>query len=386
MKKIYLSAVVAGTMTIMMASQAFAASNCSVTAKSSSKSVTITYPSGSYAEFTQNADNLFKGLSAASDGSYTEDTLTVTSNSKAGVNVDVLLRLTLDSIPETDYSPLDYYSFIISDNSGNVVYSSEEEDLSDPSAVIKDMYMGQFNSQFTSDTVSYNVQYKVSDAGKSMSKEDISELSLELVAQPLQLTVVDTGSTIIVAEESAEAASAENEPSAEAEADATAAPDETETAETEAPEEKSEKTIVVGESKDKDGNVITAGRYVMKGNAVVTVKDKNGTLKAEETVIDGSVEGVEGVSQLILTLEDGDVITITPLEGQTSAPISLENTSVNTATKAAAATASPTAAASDKSSPKTGDNGMALGMLGGLMAVAAIGFGGLGIIKRRKTN
>lgn len=387
MKKIYLSAAAIGVITVVMASQAFAASNCSVTAKSDSKTVTVTYPSGSYTEYAENADNLFKGLSAASVGSYTEDTLTVTSNSKSGVRVDVILRFTLDSAPETEYSPLDYYSFIISDSSGNIVYSSEEEELSDPSDLAKDIYIGQFNSQFTSDTVSYNVQYKVSDEGKSLSKDDISGLGLELVAQPVQITAATPEMSVTDAPAAVETATA---PAADEQTaapdDATSAPEDTETEENPAPTEKAEKTIVIGESKDKDGKVLTAGRYVMKGNAVITIKDKDGKLKTEETVIDGSVEGVEGVKQLIVTLDDGDVITITPLEGQTNAPISLENTNVNTATKAAAETATPAAAGSDKSSPKTGDSGMAMGMLGGLMALAAAGFGGLGIIKRRKTN
>ncbi|MGN1115715.1 MAG: LPXTG cell wall anchor domain-containing protein [Candidatus Ornithomonoglobus sp.] len=388
MKKVYLCAAAAGVMTATIASQAFAASNCSVTAKSASKTITLTYPSGSYTEYTQDADNLFKGLSAASANSYTEDTLTITSNSKAGISVDVALKLTIDSAPETEYSPLDYYSFIISDNNGNIVYSSEEEEPSDVSDTVKYIYLGQFNSQFTSDTVSYDVQYKVSDAGKSLGKDDIAGLGLELAAEPLQITAENSGSSATAAE-AAQTAPAAEENAAEAPADASETPESAEPEETPAPTEKVEKTIIIGESKDKDGNVITEGRYTMKGNAVVTIKDKDGKLKTEETVIDGSVEGVEGVSQLIVTLDDGDVITITPIEGQTKAPISLEKTNISPVTKAEAAsnaTENPNVPASSKSSPKTGDNGMALGMLGGLMAAAAAGFGCLGIAKRRKSN
>ncbi|MGN1201817.1 MAG: LPXTG cell wall anchor domain-containing protein [Eubacterium sp.] len=388
MRKIYLCAAAAGVMSVVIASQVFAASNCSVTAKSNSKSVTLTYPSGSYTEFTQDAGNLFKGLSSASANAYTEDTLTVTSNSKAGIRVDVLLRLTLDSVPETEYSPLDYYSFIISDNNGDLVYSSAEDTVSELSATIKEIYLGEFNSHFTSDTKTYNVQYKVSDTGKNLSKDDISGLSLELVAEPLQITVEDSGNTVVAATESTEAPTA---PAENGQTAVTAAPENTEPAATPEPTEGIEKIIVIGKSKDKDGNVITAGRYVMKGNALVSIKDKDGKIKTEETVIDGSVEGVEGVSQLIVTLEDGDAIIIQPIDGQTNAPISLEKTNVSSATEkpsGSSATEKPaaTASASSKSSPKTGDNGIALGMLGGIMAVAAAGFGGLGIIKRRKTN
>ncbi|MGN0182382.1 MAG: LPXTG cell wall anchor domain-containing protein [Candidatus Ornithomonoglobus sp.] len=386
MRKIYLCAAAAGVMSVVIASQVFAASNCSVTAKSNSKSVTLTYPSGSYTEFTQDADNLFKGFSSASANAYTEDTLTVTSNSKAGIRVDVLLRLTLDSVTETEYSPLDYYSFIISDNNGDLVYSSAEDAVSEPSATIKEIYLGEFNSSFTSDTKTYNVQYKVSDAGKNLSKDDISGLGLELVAEPLQITVEDSGNTVVAAAESTEAPTA---PADIVQTAATEAPEKTEPAATPEPTESAEKTIVIGQSKDKDGNVITAGRYVMKGNALVSIKDKDGKLKATECIIDGLADGVEGVSQLIVTLEDGDVITIKPIDGQTKAPISLEKTNVSSATEkpsGSKATEKPAVTASSKSSPKTGDNGMALGMLGGIMAVAAAGFGGLGIIKRRKTN
>ncbi len=389
MKKIYLCAAAAGIMTAAIASQAFAAADCAVTAKSDSKTVTLTYPSGSYTEFTQDAGNLFKGLSAALADSYTEDTLIVTSSSKAGVSVDVSLKLTLESAPETEHSPLDYYSFIISDNSGNIVYSSDKEEPSEASETVKYIFLGQFNTHFTSDSASYNVKYKISDEGKSLSKDDISGLTLELAAEPFRTAADNSGSSSVTVPAPTQEAPADVEQAAAAPADPSPTPQSTAAAVTPAPTEKAEKTIVIGQSKDKDGNVITAGRYTIKGNAVVTIKDKDGKLKTEDIVIDGSVKGVEGVSQLIVTLDDGDVITITPIEGQTNAPISLEKTNVDPVKKAAAAssaTEKPGSSASSKSSPKTGDNGMALGMLGGLMAAAAIGFGALGIIKRRKTN
>ena len=390
MKKIYVCAAAVGIMSAVAASQAFAASTYSVTAKSGSKTVTLTYPAGTYTEFSKDTGNLFRGLSSASFDKYTEDTLTVTSNSKTGVRVDVTLRLSIDNAGDAEYSPLDYYSFIISDKSGNLVYSSEEAPASSLSDRVKDINLGQFNSKFTSDTVSYNVKYKISNTGRNMTRSDISGLGMELVAQPLQITPAGSGDTGAGAVQSTEAAAAPSDNNGNTEA--TAAPQNTEspaTSETPAPTEGAEKTIIIGQSKDKDGNIITPGRYVIKGNALVTIKDKKGTVKTTECIIDGLADDVKGVSQLIVTLDDGDVITIKPIDGQTSAPISLEKTNVSSATAKPASSKSTSktgTAASSKSSPKTGDGGMALGLLGGIMAAAAAGFGGLGIIKRRKSD
>lgn len=408
MKKIYVCAAVAAAAAAGAFSQVFAAADCSLIAETEAKSITLKYQSGSYKEFTESADGLFKDLSKASDDEYTEEALTLTSSSKNGVCVDVSLRLKLEDAPGAEVSPLDYYTFIISDAKGNVIYNSEDAEASEPSATEKDMPIARLNEHFTSEVKHCSVKYKISGVGKDMDKSAVDGLTLELAAQPVKAaveSVIEIGITEDEAAAAAAAAEAAREPDPTEAAEPENASEQpepaAETAASEAPAEKLSKTIVVGKDKDKDGNAIAPDRYVMKGNAVVSVKDKDGKLKTEETVTDGSIDGVDGVKQLIITLEDGDIITITPIEGQTKAPISLEQTNVNTATKAASdsntgrngaqpaassATSAAVGTAAAKSSPKTGDGGMASGLLGCVMAAAAVGFGSLGYIKKKKSK
>lgn len=378
MKKLYLCAAVVSAAVVFTTSPAMAADN-SIKADLGKNSVTLTYTNTAI-ENTTDASKLMKNFSGMKESdNYATETLTVTSIKTTGSEpIEVLIKLS-DNNPgaNNDASVLDYYNFKITDASGEIVYDTAEEGKTDSGVTEKYISLGEFNKGFSKDTKTYNVSCKIDKDVKAAVKSAdnlVIELATAPIEAPTQAPVVTDApeENTVTAEVTEEPA-----PTEEATELGTEAPAETLTPD--APVKSTIKTV---------GKDIDAGRYIVSGNANIKITDKNGKLKSEEVVTDGTLsKDAKGVKQFIVNLNDGDIITITPLEGQEKAPVSFEKTN----TTAAASTdknksktnTAKTAAESKKSNPKTGDTGMAVGMIFGIMAVCGMGYGALEFLKRR---
>ena len=382
-KKIYSSVAAAAVLLGVMSVKVFAASSPSVTVKSDSGNVSYTYTSGDTNEVVQSADKLFANISDVSPTKTETENIKITSMAKGGDSVELSLRLELDDKSKSyPVSPLDYYSFLITDGGGNVVYDSAQAEKTDAAAKTKDIPLGTFNAYFTNDVKSYTVAYTADKTVyDAVSKADVKNIKLYVVSR-----VADKEQTPapIVAEATPSAAPAATlKPKFDLgeETTETAAPTESpKPEETKAPEEqKAEGKKVVKEC----GKDIDPGRYTVKGNGIVTITDSKGEQKLKKTVTDGKIEVEDGVKQFVATLEKGDVITVVPLEGAEKASVSFEKT--NTANTAAASTTNKKTAPASKANPKTG-GGTGMGLVAAGFGISALAIAVLAAVRRKKNN
>lgn len=408
MRKIYISTAAAFLAASVGMVSVFAAAGSSITVKSDKSEVSYTYKADDGNEAKADASKLFGGFRGVSKDEYSSESFTITSKTQNGTNVDVFLVVEAENTDEV-YSPLDYYSFVITAADGDVIYDSAEEEMTDPAAVSKEIPFGRFNTQFTTDTKKYTVDYKINgDIAAKLDEETISGISVSIVSRaiPAEKTAADTG------EEASEGTEAEADPTYTVEVKAENEPENPEevvaAATTAAAAEEYELEATETESaeiKKVCGVDIPAGRYLVSGNGIVTIESATGELKGEATLTDGTVEGVEGVEVAVATITEGDIITAIPLPGQEKPAIKFEKANTGTqatataasqgsngssgrtssAAGAARATAAPSpASAAAKSNPKTGEDSPAIAWLCGLMAAAAVGIGALELIKRKK--
>ena len=404
MKKIYMSVAGVILAASVGAAGVFAAGGSSITVRSDRSEVSYTYKAGDGNEAKADASKLFDGFRGVGTDEYKTENLTITSKTQNGSNIEIALVIETENTVE-EYSPLDYYSFVVTADNGDVIYDDASEEPSDVSASSKEIPFGRFNTQFTTDTKTYAVEYKINSeiAGK-VDEETLSGLSVSIVSR-------------IVPAEKDEAAPTKEQTGAVAERDED--PTYTVSVEAEEPEEVVSaaaspaaaaeeyeidgKDTTANEVKKVCGKDIPAGRYLVSGNGVVVIESAAGELKGETTLTDGTIPGVEGVDAAIATITEGDVITARPLPGQEKPAIKFEkaNTSPQatatsaasaasassnrgSAAKATAAPAKKTAAA--KSNPKTGEDSPEIIWLCTMMAAAAAVIGILEIIKRKKVK
>lgn len=375
-KKIYSSVAAAAVLLGVMSVKVFAASSPSVTVKSDSGNVSYTYTSGDTNEVVQSADKLFANISDVSPTKTETENIKITSMAKGGDSVELSLRLELDDMSKSyPVSPLDYYSFLITDGGGNVVYDSAQAEKTDAAAKTKDIPLGTFNAYFTNDVKSYTVAYTADKTVyDAVSKADVKNIKLYVVSR-----VADKEQTPapIVAEATPSAAPAAT---LKPKFDLAAPTESPKPEETKAPEEqKAEGKKVVKEC----GKDIDPGRYTVKGNGIVTITDSKGEQKLKKTVTDGKIEVEDGVKQFVATLEKGDVITVVPLEGAEKASVSFEKT--NAANTAAASTTNKKTAPASKANPKTG-GGTGMGLVAAGFGISALAIAVLAVVRRKKNN
>lgn len=403
MNRLYIGAAVTAVAVSISAVSVFAADS-SVTVQVDTKNMTYSYTPGNE-ENTKSVKNLFSNFEDATVSESVDSELTITSDSDNGEDVEFGLRLSIDEADENaEYSVLDYYTFKITDTAGNVIYDSAESEPTEVSALVKDIPLGVFNTDFTEDTKKYiiecGVNKEVADAVGSNAVDDMdillttslytNEAATQPAATPSAGTVTPgAGPTLKPQFE----LSATDVPSTVAPAE-TATPAPTETASTspaptEAPKEKK---IICGED-------IDPGRYTVTGNANVRITTADGKMISETTVTDGTHEDVKGVKQFITSLEKGDVITITPISDGIKASVNFEKTNTGSSTdtksttaasstsnKKSSSKATATPRASSKTNPKTGDAGLTTTILGSIMGVSAAAAGSLEVVKRRKKS
>ena len=399
MKKIYVStAAVVMAVAVSMVS-VFAAVGSSITVKTDKSEVSYTYKAGDNNEAKADASKLFGNFRNASKDDFTTENFTITSKTQNGSNIEVALLVEAAAVSE-DYSPLDYYSFVITAENGDVLYDSAAEGASDVSATSKEIPFGKFNTQYTTDTKKFAVDYKINnDVAAKIDEETLAGVTVSVVSHIVKAEPAATDAPAAEADDyTVEVAASDPEEVVAAASTATAAPA---AAASPTPE-----AIEVNEVKKVCGKDMTAGRYLVSGNGIVRIQGADGTLKSETTVTDGS-SGVDGVGAFVASIVDGDVITASPLPGKDKPSVKFEKTNSPTsptaanaaaananskvnATKATAkATAAPTAkpkTAAAKANPKTGEDSAEIAWICGLMAAMAAGVVGLEIVKRKKAN
>ena len=375
----------------------FAAVGSSITVKTDKSEVSYTYKAGDNNEAKADASKLFGNFRNVSKDDFSKESFTITSKTQNGSNIEVALLVETKNVAE-DYSPLDYYSFVVTADNGDVLYDSAAEPASDVTATSKEIPFGRFNTHYTTDTKKFAVDYKINrDVAAKIDEDTLAGVTVSVVSHIVKAEPAATDAPAAEdADYTVEVAASEPDEVVAAASTATAPPA---AAASPAPE-----AIEANGVKKVCGKDITAGRYLVSGNGIVRIEGADGTLKSETTVTDGSNSGVDGVGAFVASIVDGDVITASPLPGKdkpsvkfekTNSPTSANtaasktNTNANAVKAAAKATAAPTAkpkTAAAKANPKTGEDSAEIAWICGLMAAMAAGVVGLEIVKRKKAN
>ena len=388
LNKILFGVTLAGISAAIASTAVLAAPNSKIIITVGDKDTQLTYnvASGVTAELPLDSD-VFSITSANSTAEYTEKEFSLTSAKGNSRPVDIKLVFTSQSGEELEYSALEYYDIKIADENGEYIYNCEEDELTDVSR--NEIDLGTFNTQFTSETKNYTLYYKLNpEASSDIAKSDAAKLKIVVEATEEANTVT--------AVSPATAAPATSKPTTGTVgggttnvSTATPAPVPTATVD---PDELSEKTYVCG----KD---IDPGKYLVEGNASITIKDSKGKLLKEVVVSDGSLGDFGGVEKFLVTLEKGDTITVKALVPDVKASVDFKSVSTSpsaspkpTATAKAAAASSSSKNSSSKNSsstsskttnPKTGDNSVAVPALIAVMLMSGGFVGGLEVLKRR---
>lgn len=349
-----------------------------ISVKSDNAVISYTYSLENDNEAVFDAEKLFTKLNEISSvESSVSDTFVITNNSENAT--EVVLRLELDSLSDNwTYSPLDYYSFTITDEAGNIVYNSLNADLSDVSDISKDISLGVFNGGTSEKT--YKIEYKLSEDGtKNLLREDFSDITISLVTRNTEATNETEKAAEISERNPAPKFEITTEQSTQAPisvAQVAQAP--VSEAQTEAPQNEAEK-----QKKFVCGTDITPGRYVVTGNGVVVVESEAGNLESKIVLNDGIAEYTEDEASGVITLTDGDVVTLTPLEGQEKASVSVEKTNTGANDES---TVRPNTVADEqtKLNPKTGEENTTVFLV--IMILSVMLITALEIVKRRKVK
>lgn len=390
MKKIYFGAVLTAV-AVSAGSIVAVAAESTVTVKVDSENLTYSYDAanGKYSESV--AD-----LLAAEDDNISDKIVkevSITSNTEEKGGIEFSLRITADEDAVNDgFSVADYYFVKVSDLDGNVIYDSTVDEAEKNDSGI-DIALGVFNTQFTEDTKSYIIEYGINpESGYTADLAEKYGVDVSIVSDvystPAEDTNQDASATTPTLKPKFELNTSDNTTAAVQEA--TPAPTAAPSAQpSESADEQKVKKIVCGED-------IEPGRYTVTGNANVRIETKNGELISETVVTDGSDASIKGVKQFMTTLEDGDIITITPLSENIKAAVNFEKSTGSDSKNATAASSSsnknsktPSTAkpsSSSKTNPKTGDVGTTTTVLGSVMGVSAAAAGSLEILKRKKKS
>lgn len=369
-----------------------AVSNVSI--KTDTKSLSYTYVIDGDEVSAKSIKTLFEGIDTATS-EITQKNLEITSKTDEKDPIYLRLRLVVDNVTsDTDYSPLDYYIFTVKDESGDVLYTTEDELLSSPTALEKDIPLGVFNTSYDLDSRDLIIEYSVNEEVEpNVNPEDVSGMDIMLVtgiySENDNVPEAMLPVTLI--------------PNATAAPEAvTAAPEQESEQPTEAPTEIPQETEKPKEKKVICGEDIDPGRYVVTGNANVKITTADGDIISETTVTDSEDGSIKGVKQFITSIENGDVITITPISEDIKAVVNFDKTNSGTKSTTAASSTSSTSAprsttrpasssssstsskSTSKSNPKTGDDSLATISLISIMCLSGGAVGVLEVVKRKK--
>lgn len=390
MKKIYFGAVLTAV-AVSAGSIVAVAAESTVTVKVDSENLTYSYDAAN-GEYSESVADLL-----AAEDENTSDKIvkefSITSNTEEKGGIEFSLRITADENAVDDgFSVADYYFIKISDIDGNVIYDStvDEEEKNDSGI---DIALGVFNTQFTEDTKSYIIEYGINpESGYTADMAEKYGIDVSIVSDVYSASAEDTNQDVsgITPTLKPEFELNTSDTTTAAVQEATPAPTAAPSAQpSESADEQKVKKIVCGED-------IEPGRYTVTGNANVKIETKNGELISETVVTDGSDASIKGVKQFMTTLEDGDIITITPLSENIKAAVNFEKSTGSDSKNATASSSSSNKnsktqstakpSSSSKTNPKTGDVGTTTTVLGSVMGISAAAAGSLEVLKRKKKS
>lgn len=390
MKKIYFGAVLTAV-AVSAGSIVAVAAESTVTVKVDSENLTYSYDAAN-GEYSESVADLL-----AAEDENTSDKIvkefSITSNTEEKGGIEFSLRITADENAVDDgFSVADYYFIKISDIDGNVIYDStvDEEEKNDSGI---DIALGVFNTQFTEDTKSYIIEYGINpESGYTADMAEKYGIDVSIVSDVYSASAEDTNQDVsgITPTLKPEFELNTSDTTTAAVQEATPAPTAAPSAQpSESADEQKVKKIVCGED-------IEPGRYTVTGNANVRIETKNGELISETVVTDGSDASIKGVKQFMTTLEDGDIITITPLSENIKAAVNFEKSTGSDSKNATASSSSSNKnsktqstakpSSSSKTNPKTGDVGTTTTVLGSVMGISAAAAGSLEVLKRKKKS
>ena len=299
---------------------------------------------------TQNADEILPGIKEC----VHPVTQSITVKADAGVIASI--RLVVSEI-QTDKktTPLNNYTVIIKNDKEEVIYDSTTAVQAKRNDSYKDMLLGELQA---GEEKTYSVTYSIIDA-----TVDISTISVELAAKT-NVEPTPAPKSTLKPKFDFDSLNKQSEFvfdfSDEKTDNATA--------------------TTVTEIKKVCGEDIPAGRFSITGNGKLVVTSATGAKKSESVVSETPVAG-QSVKTAVVLLEDKDVLTITPLEGQEKARLKFNKVT----TENVAGTPTPVKPANDtKTNPKTGDGG--IGIVVGVAALAVLAFVALEVLKRKNNN
>ena len=279
---------------------------------------------------------------------------------KAEAKAEMKLRLALNSSSATDTNPLNAYKITVTDSNGTLVYNTVTATPLNVGDTYLDIPLGVLEA---GDEKTYSVRYELSN---SISDADVS---IELaVKSPDTATPKPTSKPTATLKPKFDLNESDDIEGGivfdfETEKDS-----------------KSDATATTKELVKVCGKDIPEGRFVVSGNGKLKITTKTGNVKSSYTIKEDA-NNTDSVKNAVVLLEKGDVITITPLDGDEKGRLKFDKVS----TDALTSTATPkNPSDADKTNPKTGDNN--LGIVIGVGVLAILVLAGLELVKRRKHN
>lgn len=368
MKKLFgsiMTAVTALCMTVtaMAATSSVSVKNNTVTAEP----VSYEYETGSNDEIVTSIKSLMENLDELEKEESVVQTITVSSESADKSPVTFKLRLSIAEDEEnpqstptpTEYSSLDYYDIVVTDTTGAVLYSYEEEHETEDGAKYKDITLATLNTVKADESKVFNITVSIN--------EELDRSSVAKCAKNLDWSIVSTTST--------ELAQTTDETT-----------DTEETTHNENVKEDKYGVVTVQAGEYVCGDDFDEGRYTATGSGKLTVYTKDGNVKTTVALKNNDDSESKGVTEYVVNLEDGEKIAVdaetklTPYIASkaTTEPKATTNPSQSTAAKKSSSNTN------GKNNPKTGDTAP-------VAFLATVGAMAMGIvayieIKKRKQN
>lgn len=349
MKKIYIAVVTAMLMAIMPIGAV--ANTPQLTVKNSVGEVKVDITD---TVKSVNADDIFADIATCKDSVVND----ITVNAEA--DAEVSIKLELDKLPAGNINPLNNYIITVTDNSDKVIYNS-------------------ITSKVNSDSTYREIQLGNIAAGTSK----VFSVRYELIDKNFDMSAV---SAVITAKTHKNVASTANpkptatlKPKFELD-DAGSNNDFVFDFGNDQKTTDKEPEPITKEIKKVCGTDIPAGRFAVTGNGKFKITSANGSEKASYTVSENA-NGTTAVKTAVVVLEEKDVITMSPLDGQEKAKLKFAKVETNSI-KTTATPIKPTDA--NKTNPKTGDGN--IGIIVGVAVLAIFAIAGLEILKRKTGN
>ena len=357
MKKIYF-ALIAAIFAVVMPMQAMA-KNPMVSFENDKGEVEVEISS---IEKAMSADLVLPGITTCKNA--ITNTVTVSADEQA----DIALRLKLSKESTSSQNPLNNYSLTVSEN-GDVIYDSKNAIEAKENDTSKYIDLGKVTSDKGRELA---ITYELID-----DDADMSGVSVELVVNPKSNASTATAKPVETLKPTFEPGTGSNPAFSDDKFVFDSFKDEN-------GEKSDSNNVATKEITKVCGKDIPAGRYIVTGSGNLKITSSTGTQKATHLIAD-SDKSIDAVKQAVVVLEDGDVITITALDGTEKASLSFSKAGTQSADTSTKTTPTPVKSADqDKANPKPGDSGM--GMIVAIALAALVAFGGLELIKRKKNN